>query len=139
MKITLSSLFFILSVLAVKAQVKVKASDAVHVADNFVSCDNEILASFPGGMYHFNQYVKKNIHYPVSDIKHHIHGKVILTFIIERDGRISNVKIKKGVSPEIDAEAVRILKNSPKWIPTKNCGKARRTQFAIPINFSLDK
>ena len=63
----------------------------------------------------------------------------MLTFIVEKDGSIDGVKVIKGVSPELDMEAVRILRHSPKWHPTKNCGKPRRNEFNLPINFSLKK
>jgi TonB family protein len=139
----MKQLFILIILLVVffktNAQGNVKASDIVRVDDNFVSCDNEILASFPGGLGKFNLYLMKSIHYPATAVKSKIHGKMILDFIVEKDGRINAVKVVKSVSPDLDAEAVKVLKNSPKWNPTKNCGKARRTQYRIPINFELPK
>lgn len=129
----------ILSGYFAKAQGKVKASKAVHVNKTFVECDDEVLASFPGGMHNFNKYIKKNLHYPARAMKYHIQGKVLLNFIVEKNGNIDAIKVIKSVSPDLDAEAVRILKHSPKWRPTTECGKPAKTEFNLPINFSLKK
>jgi len=122
-----------------KAQIKIEASKAIHIKEGFVACDDQIDGTFPGGISKFNQYLVKNIRYPAHAIKYHIQGKVRLNFVIDKDGSISNVKVIRSVSKDIDAEAVRVLLNSPKWNPTKMCGKPVKTQYAIPVNFSLDK
>jgi TonB family protein len=122
-----------------KAQGKIKASKAVHVNKKFVECDDEVLASYPGGMHSFNRYIKKSLHYPSHAMNKHIQGKVLLNFTVEKDGSIGAVKVIKSVSPDLDAEAIRILKHSPKWHPTTECGKPARTEFNLPINFSLKK
>jgi len=123
----------------VKAQGKVKASKPVHANKTFVECDDEVLASFPGGMRSFNKYIKKNLHYPARAMNHHIQGKVLLNFTVEKNGSIGAIKVIKSVAPDLDAEAIRILKHSPKWRPTTDCGKPARTEFNLPINFSLKK
>ena len=123
----------------VKAQGKIKASKLVHTNKAFVECDDEVLASFPGGMRSFNKYIKKNLHYPARAMNHHIQGKVLLNFTVEKNGSIGAIKVIKSVAPDLDAEAIRILKHSPKWRSTTDCGKPVRTQFNLPINFSLKK
>ena len=123
----------------VKAQGKIKASKPVHTNKTFVECDDEVLASFPGGMRSFNKYIKKNLHYPTRAMNHHIQGKVLLNFTVEKNGSIGAIKVIKSVAPDLDAEAIRILKHSPKWCPTTDCGKPARTEFNLPINFSLKK
>lgn len=140
MKRALLSCFFILSIFIVRAQIKIKASNVIHINDKLIApCDDEVYGTFPGGMSKFNQYLAKNIHYPAPAVKSRIQGEVLLSFVIEKNGSISMVKIIKSVSPVIDAEALRVLANSPKWTPTKMCGKAVRTKYNIPINFSLNK
>ena len=136
-KALLITLIFSSSIL--KAQIKIDSPKVINIDNEFVSCDNQIDATFPGGFDKFNQYLVNNIHYPEYARKHHLHGKVYLSFTIDKDGSVQRVKVTRGVSKDIDEEAVRILKNSPKWIPTKMCGKAVDTEYAIPINFSLDK
>jgi TonB family protein len=122
------------------AQITIEVPKITHIGEGvFVSCDDQIDATFPGGIDKFNQYVVKNIRYPDFAKKHHIQGKVYLNFIIDKDGRIKSVRISRGVSKDINEEAIRVLKSSPKWNPTKMCGKAIKTEYAIAINFSLDK
>ncbi|MFB9844639.1 energy transducer TonB [Mucilaginibacter ginsenosidivorans] len=132
-------LLLVLTGYVAKAQGKIKVSKAAHVNKTFTGCDDEVLASFPGGMRNFNRYIKKSLHYPPHAVVHHIQGKVLLNFAVEKDGSVSAVKVIKGVSPDLDAEAVRILKHSPKWHPTTECGKPAVTEFNLPINFSLKK
>lgn len=97
----------------------------------------QIEPTFPGGFGKWNQYLKDNLKYPATALQSGIHGNVFLSFIVEEDGSISNVKIVRGLSPEIDTEAVRILSNSPKWNPGIQDGKPVRVQYLVPINFSL--
>jgi protein TonB len=139
MKAILVVVIPLITFLKTNAQGNVKASDVIRVDGSFVSCDYEILASFPGGINRFNQYLAKNIHYPENAIKSGVHGKVILDFIIEKNGKIGAIKIFKSISRDLDAEAIRVLKDSPKWNPTKDCGKAVRTQYRLPIDFQLPK
>ncbi len=77
--------------------------------------------------------------YPADAAKANIEGLVTVSFIVEKDGSISNVKILKGVHPLLDEEAVRLTKSMPKWIPGKANGKAARAYFTQPINFVLRK
>ena len=141
MKRILIAVALFVCILKANAQGKVKAHSITRLKDDsiVVTCDHEILASFPGGRNKFDQYLMKNIRYSARAIKANIQGKVLLNFVIEKDGRIDAVKIVKSLSPELDAEAVRVLKNSPKWRPTRNCGKPERTSYSIPIVFQIPK
>src|ERR1700750_670630 len=67
--------------------------------------------------------IQANIKYPDSAANKRIEGKVVLTFVVEKDGSLSDIQVLRGVSPDIDAEAVRVLKNAPKWKPGKQHGK----------------
>lgn len=92
---------------------------------------------FPGGMVEMYKYISKNLKYPEKAKKDKIEGKVIVTFVIETDGSISNVEVFEGIGGGCDEEAVRIVKKMPKWKPGKQKGKAVRVQFRLPIMFIL--
>jgi TonB family protein len=90
-----------------------------------------------GGMDKFYAYLQLNMVYPPGAVKKRIQGKVFVSFVVEKDGSITNIKILEGVSPEIDAEAGRVVGNSPKWLPGRQNDIPVRTQFALPITFKL--
>lgn len=94
---------------------------------------------FPGGMKKFYEYLGASIKYPESAAKNKLEGRVFLSYIVEKDGKISNVKVEKGLNAAMDAEAVRVLTESPDWIPGKVNNTAVRVKFNIPINFGLTK
>ena len=98
----------------------------------------ETMAEFPGGMEELLQYLKTTITYPESAIKEHVQGRVIVKFVIEEDGTVADAEIIKGVSPGLDAEALRVVNNMPRWIPAKVKGKAVASNFTLPVNFSLE-
>lgn len=97
----------------------------------------ERLPEFPGGMVEFMKWLTKNLHYPVYARQQKIQGKVIVAFIINTDGTVTGQKVVKSVSPELDREALRVLKKMPKWKPGEDHGKPCRTYFSIPVNFKL--
>lgn len=82
-------------------------------------------------------WVQKNLKYPDIAAENGIQGKVYVSFVVEPDGRVSNVKVLKGVDPSIDKEAVRVVAASPRWNPGKQRGKPVRVMFNIPIVFVL--
>nr|WP_294859072.1 energy transducer TonB [uncultured Fluviicola sp.] len=96
-------------------------------------------ATFPGGMEALRKYLVENIKYPQTAKDQGISGKVYLKFIVSDKGAISNVKIMKGVSncPECDQEAIRVVRNMPKWIPAKDNGKVVNSYFTLPVQFKL--
>lgn len=85
----------------------------------------------------FVTWVHKKIEYPVAAQEAGIQGRVVLKFIIEKNGRVSNVEVVKSVDPILDNEAVRVVSSSPKWKPGKLKGKRVRVSYAIPIKFTL--
>lgn len=97
----------------------------------------ERLPEFPGGMVEFMKWLTKTLRYPVLAKQQKIQGKVIVAFIINKDGSISGQKVVKSVSPELDREALRVLRLMPKWKPGEEKGKPCRTYFSIPVNFKL--
>lgn len=104
---------------------------------DFVSLETQ--PSFPGGMDKFYQYLGKAVKYPAEAQKNNIQGKVFLSFTVEKDGTLSDIKVEKKLEPSLDAEAIRIVKASPKWIPGKQEGKPVRVKYNLPISFSLSK
>src|SRR6185312_6272502 len=97
----------------------------------------ETLPEFPGGMQALLTYVAKNTKYPQNAVKNKIEGKVIVNFIIEKDGSVTNVKPYRGVSPDLDKEALRVISSLPKWKPGAQHGKPVRTAYTMPIAFQL--
>lgn len=92
---------------------------------------------FPGGMAKMYEYLQKNTKYPDMEFDAGIQGKVYVEFVVERDGSVEDVKIRRGVSPGLDKEALRAVKSMPKWSPGKMNGKAVKVRFTIPVDFKL--
>lgn len=97
----------------------------------------EQMPSYPGGMGALMQYLSSNIKYPKEAEEKGAQGRVITSFIVEKDGSISDIKIKISVHPALDAEAIRIVKKMPKWIPGKQGGEPVRVKYTLPITFRL--
>jgi len=95
------------------------------------------LPKFSGGELDFNRYLARSIKYPAKDRENNIQGKVILSFVISKDGTVTDVKIIRSVSDGIDSEALRVLKNSPKWIPGTAYGSPAKIRYSVPISFAL--
>tara|TARA_B100001059_G_scaffold218898_1_gene239496 strand:- start:397 stop:1170 length:774 start_codon:yes stop_codon:yes gene_type:complete len=98
----------------------------------------EEMPEFPGGDLGLMKYIENNINYPKIAKKYNITGKVYISFIVDKTGSVTNVKVVRGVDKNIDAEAVRVIKSLPKYKPGKQRGKPARVMFTIPINFTLN-
>lgn len=98
---------------------------------------SEIMPKFPGEDGAFNQFLYENLKYPEVCINLRIEGTVLVEFVVEKDGSLTQIKIKNSVYPDLDEEAIRVLKNSPKWIPDENLGKKVRVSYTLPIKFHL--
>ena len=97
----------------------------------------EQMPEFPGGMGEAMKFLAKNIKYPVAAQQAKIEGRVIVQFVVDKDGSISDVHMVRSVSPELDAEAVRVVSMMPKWNPGKQRGKAVSVKYTMPIMFRL--
>jgi TonB family protein len=97
-----------------------------------------IEATFPGGEVGMKRYIAENIIYPTISIEMNEQGRVYLSFIVEKNGKISDITVLRGVSKEIDFEATRVIKSMPNWEPGKIDGYPVRTRLTLPINFTLD-
>ena len=93
--------------------------------------------SFPGGLSALMKYLASNIQYPQEAVKSKIQGKVILQFVVERDGSIGDLGVRQGVDPRLDAEAMRVVRSMPTWTPGKKNGKVVRCRFMLPVVFRL--
>lgn len=98
----------------------------------------EEMPSFPGGKQALVSYLSRNIIYPVSAEIKGVQGRVLVNFIVENNGSITNASIKESVDPSLDREALRVVKSMPKWNPGKINGQAVRVCYTIPITFSLN-
>ena len=97
----------------------------------------EQMPSFPGGQAALLEYLSKNIKYPVVAEENGIQGRVIVTFVVERDGSITDVRVVKSVDPSLDKEAQRVVRSMPHWIPGKQNGSAVRVKYTVPVTFRL--
>jgi len=102
---------------------------------DFVSIDTQ--PTFPGGMDKFYRYLSAAVRYPKEAQDKNVQGKVFLSFIVEKDGRIAEVKTERGLGSGLDEEAERVLNASPKWAPGKRGDQPVRVKYHVPINFAL--
>ena len=86
----------------------------------------------------FRKYITENVRYPEEAVKNNITGKVIISFVVNKKGEVVNAKVEKSIDPYLDAEAIRVVESSPKWVAGKQRGVAVNVQFTFPINFVLD-
>ena len=92
---------------------------------------------FPGGMSELMKFLSKNIKYPVIAQENGIQGRVVCSFVVNRDGSIVDIQVMRGVEPSLDKEAVRVIGTMPKWKPGEQRGKPVRVKFILPVQFRL--
>ncbi len=97
----------------------------------------EQMPTFPGGMSALMQYLSRNIKYPAVAEENGIQGRVICSFVVERDGSVSDIRIAKSVDPSLDKEAIRVVSAMPKWIPGRQNGQSVRVKYTLPVTFRL--
>ena len=98
----------------------------------------EQMPIFPGGDAAMMKYLSENVKYPALAIKAQEQGRVVVSFTVEKDGAISDVKVARSVTPSLDAEAVRVVKAMPKWTPGKQDGQLVRVRYNVPVSFKLN-
>lgn len=106
-------------------------------ADEEIFAVVEEMPSFPGGDAALMSYISKNIKYPSIATENGIQGRVICTFVINRDGKVTNAEVIRSVDPSLDKEALRVINNMPAWKPGKQRGKPVRVKYTLPIVFRL--
>jgi protein TonB len=109
-----------------------------EVAEEEIFVVVEEMPGFGGGDSNkFREYIQKNLRYPDVAAENGIQGRVFVAFVVEPDGRVTNVKVVRSVDPSLDKEAVRVVETSPKWKPGRQRGKPVRVSFTFPIIFVL--
>lgn len=98
----------------------------------------ESMPGFPGGETAMKRYLAENIQYPQMARESGIQGRVFVTFVVEKDGNVTDVRVLRGIGGGCDEEAIRVIKNMPRWDPGKQRGKPVRVQFNMPIMFKLN-
>lgn len=97
----------------------------------------EDMPAFPGGESALLGFISKSVKYPVIAQENGIQGRVIVSFVIERDGSVADAVVVRGVDPSLDKEALRVVKSMPKWTPGKQRGKPVRVKYTLPVTFRL--
>jgi len=126
------SMMAVLCLMTANAQKTVVSQSKQNVYDVV-----EQMPEFPGGMPAMIEFLQTNLNYPKDAKKQNVGGRILVMFVVEADGSISNVRVAKKVFPSLDAEALRVVKAMPKWNPGKEKGKPVRVNFTLPIVFSL--
>nr|MBP7472978.1 energy transducer TonB [Prevotella sp.] len=98
----------------------------------------EQMPSFPGGNGALMSYLASNIKYPVVAQENGVQGRVVVSFVVERDGSITDVNVVKSVDPSLDREAQRVVRSMPRWNPGKQNGSAVRVKYNVPVSFRLN-
>ena len=133
-KLILLSLMAVLGLMTANAQKTVVSQSNQNVYDQV-----EEMPEFPGGMPALIEFLQTNIKYPEDAIKQDVGGRVMVMFVVETDGSISNVRVARKVFPSLDKEAVRVVKAMPKWKPGKEKGRPVRVNYTLPVVFSVKK
>jgi periplasmic protein TonB len=108
-----------------------------EIDDNFIFERPEVLPEFPGGLAALYQYLGKNIKYPRQAQELHIQGTVFISFVVERDGRVTQINLLRGIGGGCDEEAIRVVQNMPPWSPGKMGTQTVRASFTLPVRFLL--
>ena len=128
---------------AMRANVQKKVVKSTKVTKKTSATDKvyevcEQMPIFPGGDAAMMKYLSENVKYPALAIKAQEQGRVVVSFTVEKDGAISDVKVARSVTPSLDAEAVRVVKAMPKWTPGKQGGQLVRVRYNVPVSFKLN-
>ncbi|MDO5035704.1 MAG: energy transducer TonB [Porphyromonas sp.] len=108
-----------------------------EVADDHIFEFLEEEPEFPGGVGALMKWLSDHINYPPIAAENNVQGRVLVSFVVERDGSVSDVKVVRGVDPNLDKEAVRVVKLLPKWKPGMQTGKPVRYRYNLPVTFRL--
>ena len=122
---------------AVKEQVIVKEPEPEKPKEEEIFVAVEQQAEFPGGQSALMKWLSNNIRYPEAAQQNDIQGRVVVKFVVEKDGSIGHAEIARGVDKDLDREALRVVNKMPKWQPGKNNGVAVRSYFNLPVTFRL--
>ena len=131
-KLILMSLMAICCLMTASAQKTVVSQKNQKVYEEV-----EQMPEYPGGMLAMMEFLQTNMKYPKDAEKQKVEGRVMVMFVVETDGSVSDVKVAKQVFPSLDAEAIRVVEAMPKWTPGRDKGKVVRVKYNLPIVFRL--
>ena len=121
-----------------KAKEDIKAPEPPkHEEETKIFTVVEQMPLFPGGDAALMAYLRDNIHYPTVAAENGVQGRVVVGFVVERDGSITDVNVLRSVDPSLDREAMRVVKGMPRWTPGKQNGSAVRVKYQVPVTFRL--
>ena len=121
-----------------KAKEEIKAPEPPkHEEETKIFTVVEQMPLFPGGDAALMAYLRDNIHYPTVAAENGVQGRVVVGFVVERDGSITDVNVLRSVDPSLDREAMRVVKGMPRWTPGKQNGSAVRVKYQVPVTFRL--
>ena len=126
----MKKLLFLLLVFTLGFQVNVCAQKTSKVYDVV-----EQMPSFPGGQQAMMKFMKNNIRYPEALKKNKVQGMVLVQFVVDQTGSITNPVVKRSIEPSLDAEALRVVRAMPKWNPGKQNGKPVKVRYTLPVSF----
>lgn len=124
--------------ISIQATTTSKKEETVEEEEVFFIVEDMPLFNGKEASEGFREYVGKNLRYPDIAAENGVQGTVIVQFVVEPSGMVSNVKVLRGVDASLDKEAMRIVQSSPKWTPGKQRGKSVRVSFTFPIKFQLN-
>ena len=128
-------IFILLSALALSVGAFAQLQQGVY--DESVFVEYEENASFPGGDKACIAWLKEHINYPKDCLKNKIEGRVKVSFIVEKDGSIDSIKVRESPHPSLSEEAIRVVKEMPKWKPARYMNNCIRSRFMLPVTFNL--
>ena len=114
-----------------------KEAPADSTAKEEVFMVAEQMPEFPGGMKEMLKFLQENVKYPENAMRNNVQGRVIVQFVVEKDGTPTEFKVLRSVDPDLDAEALRVMKAMPKWKPGMQKGQVVRVKFTVPVSFKL--
>lgn len=144
------TLLFLLISGFIHAQDTMRVRDGSHDNDapppppppdsNHVYTYVEIMPEYPGGKDSMNRFIQRNLQYPEYAKDNNIEGTVYASFVVEKDGKVTDVKILRSIKPTCiacDSEVIRVIKKMPNWKPGKSNGKLVRVQYTLPVKFAM--
>ena len=127
---------FIIALLTLTGMSNAMAQQEVALEEKVYEVVEE-MPSFPGGQGAMFEFIANNIQYPIVAEENGVQGRVLVSFVIKKDGSLSNVRVVKSVDSALDKEAVRLIKSMPKWSPGKEKGQFVNVKFTVPVTFRL--
>ena len=120
-----------------KAKEVIAQPEPPKVEENKVFDMVEEMPSFPGGPAALMQFLQSNTHYPAVAQENGVQGRVTVSFVVEKDGSITDVQVARSADPSLDKEAIRVVKSMPRWTPGRQNGSTVRVKFNVPVTFKL--